>query len=789
MELNNIDNNMVLIIPNNIKQEVLEYLNKQKHFFNIKLMSFNDIKKSIYFDYDENTILYIMNKYKVKSDIATIYLDNMYYTFGEKISSKKFEFLFNLKEELLANNLLILDKYFSLFFNRKFIVYGFSYIDKFNLNMLKSIPNVEIISNKKNSLKELETIEFSTITDECEYAIRKICFLIESGVDINNIKLTGIDSEYEKELKRLSYFYNIPINFKNNNSIYSTKISKSFLSLLKENLSYEDIISSLKDQYDITNPDNNYIIKKITDICNKYVGLDYDKNLIIELINNDLKKASTNKVNYDNMIEIIDLTNNIIDDNYHVFVLGLNEGKIPTIYKDEEYFSDKELSLMNFSTSTEKNIQAKENLINTLYGIKNLYLSYSLRGSNGELYPSSIIESYNIKVIKKEIERNESYSLMHDKISLAHFFDDYIKYGEKHKDFDLFNNNYAIDYKNYDNSFSGLPKEKILTNLEKLNLAYSSMDNFYRCSFRYYVGNILKLDPYEESFSIFIGNLFHYILSICFNDHFDFDKEWKEYLLKRDLRVDESFFLIRLKKELIFIIDYLKKFNKDTGLNNMLFEKRISIDKSTLIPVEFKGFVDKIMYKEKNNSTMISIIDYKTGSTPINLFNSIYGIGMQLPVYLYLVMKSNIFNNPKIVGIYLQKILNNKITEEDKKDALKLYGYSTSDEIALSYFDPEYENSNYIKGMKKSKNGFYSYTKLLENDDIANLCKLVDEKIECARDAILSGEFNINPKKIGNENVGCSFCKYKDLCYMKEEDIINLKEYKDLSFLGGDNNA
>ena len=55
MELNNIDNNMVLIIPNNIKQEVLEYLNKQKHFFNIKLMSFNDIKKSIYFDYDEVT--------------------------------------------------------------------------------------------------------------------------------------------------------------------------------------------------------------------------------------------------------------------------------------------------------------------------------------------------------------------------------------------------------------------------------------------------------------------------------------------------------------------------------------------------------------------------------------------------------------------------------------------------------------------------------------------------------------------------------------------------------------
>ena len=37
--------------------------------------------------------------------------------------------------------------------------------------------------------------------------------------------------------------------------------------------------------------------------------------------------------------------------------------------------------------------------------------------------------------------------------------------------------------------------------------------------------------------------------------------------------------------------------------------------------------------------------------------------------------------------------------------------------------------------------------------------------------------------------VGCNYCKYKDICYMKNEDIVKVKEYQDLSFLGGDIDA
>ena len=32
-------------------------------------------------------------------------------------------------------------------------------------------------------------------------------------------------------------------------------------------------------------------------------------------------------------------------------------------------------------------------------------------------------------------------------------------------------------------------------------------------------------------------------------------------------------------------------------------------------------------------------------------------------------------------------------------------------------------------------------------------------------------------------------CKFKDICYMTEKDIVRLKDIDNLDFLGGDNNA
>ena len=77
--LNDLKNNSLLICPNDIKNTVLQELNKMKKLINIKFMTIEELIKKYYFDYDNKTILYLMNTYNINYDIALIYLKNIYY--------------------------------------------------------------------------------------------------------------------------------------------------------------------------------------------------------------------------------------------------------------------------------------------------------------------------------------------------------------------------------------------------------------------------------------------------------------------------------------------------------------------------------------------------------------------------------------------------------------------------------------------------------------------------------------------------------------------------------------
>lgn len=135
-----------------------------------------------------------------------------------------------------------------------------------------------------------------------------------------------------------------------------------------------------------------------------------------------------------------------------------------------------------------------------------------------------------------------------------------------------------------------------------------------------------------------------------------------------------------------------------------MYRKNIIIDKSKDIKVIFKGFVDKIMYKEYDGKTLISVIDYKTGGADIDVYDSYYGLNIQLLAYIYLIRESKLFDNPTFVGFYLQRIFNGEVNIEQKKtyldlkkESLRLFGYTLNDELSLERFDPTYEKANILK--------------------------------------------------------------------------------------------
>ena len=87
--------------------------------------------------------------------------------------------------------------------------------------------------------------------------------------------------------------------------------------------------------------------------------------------------------------------------------------------------------------------------------------------------------------------------------------------------------------------------------------------------------------------------------------------------------------------------------------------------------------------------------------------------------------------------------------------------------------------------MKKTSKGFYAYANILSEEQFVKIEQLTIDLIQKANKQIKNFDFPINPKRIGNKLIGCDYCKFQDICYRKEENIINQKEINLEETIGG----
>lgn len=773
-----IRDDILIITPNSYKKRILL---KQKKLCNIKFMTLSELKQQLLFSYDERAIYYLMKKYHYKYDIAKMYLDNLYYI-GDIQNSKIFH-LKNMKEELNEEKLLLYNSHFRNYLTTKEIVffgYMFTKFDYQLINEIKKITKVHIIEESNSQENDLIAYEFSTIEDEICFVATKIINLLKQNVSYQHIKLMNIDDSYYNTIKRIFSFYHLDISIPDS-SLYSNTKVQSFLKELNQTKNWKDAFSTISK--------DSKIYQSLISICNRYTFTRQIDFSIIQCIEEEIKKTRIEPPQ--ESLKIFSIDDYITPDDF-VFLMNFNQNSVPKIYKDEDYLSDSIKEQLNLDTSMTLNQLEKEKVTQKLKSISNLTITYKRKTPYQEYYPSNLIKEMNIVVKKDNNEEKYLYSNLYNKIELTKKLDKMIKFNEIADDISLLYHNIKdLSYLTYNNQFTGISKQSFLKSLNhKLLLSYSSIDQYYRCSFRYYLQHILKLSKYEENFAIFIGNLFHYILSVAFLDNFDFEKEFSNYLKDYNGNYKENFFIKKLKGELKFVIETIQKQNDLSHFKQERYEERVYMNQTGNISITFMGVIDKIKYYKQNDKNYIVIIDYKTGYPETNLKNTVYGLEMQLPIYLYLANHLKQIKNVEVVGIYLQKILNKKLTrdfnkdyQQERRNQLKLEGYSVDDEEILEQFDITYKDSDMIKGLKKGSNGFYAYSKMLSRQQIVSLNRLVSKKIEEAKNNILEAKFDINPKQIGETLKGCEFCEYKELCYRKEEDIIHLKEYKDLSFL------
>jgi len=112
--LNNLVDNSILIIPNDLKNKVLDYIDENKLLINTKILTFNQIKKGLLFDYTNETLYEIMKIKNITFETAKDFVENLYFLNEKDYKEDKLKELLSLKEYLEEKGLLIKDELFMI---------------------------------------------------------------------------------------------------------------------------------------------------------------------------------------------------------------------------------------------------------------------------------------------------------------------------------------------------------------------------------------------------------------------------------------------------------------------------------------------------------------------------------------------------------------------------------------------------------------------------------------------------------------------------------------------------
>ena len=773
--IKNLKNNSILLIPYNIKDKVLEYIDDNDILVSIKIMTFNDLKKGLMYDFNNETIYEVMKHYNVNYGVAKSYLNDTYYI--DDSDNEKINYLREIRDYLDSKNLLIKDKLFKSLIKSKdnIYVYGFDYINKFNKSLLdicSEFTNVVYIDKEKYDYKH-EVYEFKTMDEEVTYVAEEISKLLDSGVPMNKIFIANYSDEYYFTFKRIFEAFNIPYFIKNETTIYTTLVGKYFIENLENNK--ELLLYKLRNKFST----DNVVVSKIANLINTYYWCD-DLVSAKDLLISELKNTKVPSKHMETEIQTISLIDNVFNDDEYVFLIGFNLGVVPKLKRDEDYLNDA-IKPSVLENTSEFNNMKKNVYSDVLKNIKNLTITYKMQSPFNSYYPSFLIDGdYLVKVKGKFTISN--YSNRINKLNFGKRIDSLIKFNEKSNTLDVLNNNYDINYNTYDNSFTGVDNSLLLNNIDdKLNFSYSNISTYNECPFKFYLNNILKISKFETTSEQFIGSLFHHVLEKCLDNYdLDIDTVYDEYVSKQEdieFNNKDLFFIELLKKEIHFVIDTIREQYSHSKHTDTWHEKKIEVERNEKIRTKVKGFVDKLLVL--NNSVII--VDYKTNNTEVNPDLFEFGLSLQLPIYLYLLKQMD--DNIEVAGMYMQHILDlksefdpDKDVLEEKKKRLKLSGITIQDIDLISGFDDTYEKSQVIGGVRvlKKTGDLAKSKKVIPKEDRDELINLVTNIIDNTINDVCDGIFKISPVKIDKISDGCNFCEFKDVCFRKYKDF-NIK--------------
>lgn len=344
---------------------------------------------------------------------------------------------------------------------------------------------------------------------------------------------------------------------------------------------------------------------------------------------------------------------------------------------------------------------------------------------------------------------------------------------------------------------------------ENLNISASQLEKFNLCRFSYFCNYGLNVRERlkAEINPMQYGTLVHYLLERFFSEYSKeqyssmSDDELFEivntYLLEYSVsyfgeeQTKSNSFKYRLKTILDNVIYLMKHIMLELSQSEFFVadcELKIGEDipsYTITLPDGHKiavcGSVDRVDIMQRNGVTYLRVIDYKTGTKQFKLSDILYGINLQMLLYLHSIESSDSDKYGKVTpaGILYMPATVPYISADSLKSIEKL-----PDELNknLKMNGLLLKDTEIIHGMDKTDAATYipvkikagepvSVTSLATLEEFGKIFKKVDMLIAEMGKNIYDGNIEAKPLKGGHDS--CEYCPYDSVCAYRQSSPIN----------------
>lgn len=641
-------------------------------------------------------------------------------------------------------------------------------------NLLRVSSNLKIVSGYKNWLESIErTIEEIKINSIDDYnRFLPVEFYTKAKDDIENIfavlspfKENKNISEFRDDLIKLVFTLDLPNRIINDHPEHIEKNVKAvtvFIDTIRELFDLLSLEYGVEKRFSLS-----FFISQI-------------KTALL-FTRYNIKERHANGVLVTSVNEIRGLKFD------YVFIGGLVDGKFPTRYQPEIFFSG------SYKKDEYRHIlEDRYHFYQTLCSVsKCLYLTNACKDDKKEFTPSTFLNDFS-RLFTAKVKSSVDYSnLVYNKSELLKYAAslDLEKDKQRFEEFGLshekIKSEIAIDKLRLENPFAKSAYTGFISNQlndkanEKLQeqkltqYSASQLEEYAKCPFQYFAKRILQLEileePTEEIEAFELGSLVHSILfefyktvkeknislSNCSNEVFNEAEELIFSIAEKKVeKMHISSSMIFLEKEKILGVDGNRKISilykfleqERTNTDGYIphnfevefgqFKKSTNDSKDFLVSdVKVRGKIDRIDINKGNN--LIKIVDYKLGGKKPLKKDLESGLSLQLPLYLYASKKLidaelNIDSIPALAIIYSLKL--NKDEFGEKKIHLSNSRKPDEDELLKS------------------------------NEELIKIC---NEFIPIYVDRITNGIFSLSQLE-DRESKVCRFCDFKTICRIQE---------------------